>query len=263
MINRRKLFVTAFGTFAARPNLALGRARRRVTQGELDDSIALHRQWLDDRSLGRRANFESCDLSGLDFGINVEHQVVLRNADFTDADLNGIEGNDVNFQHASLQYANLAGSHLKAPVFSNATLNGADCRGVLWGSQSATTAFVAQQKRPEPAVFMNTLLSNAVFDRARIRGYFYDCSLAAASFEMTDLSQSHFAGPFGANRFAMARLIETSFRHTRIDGAVFRRAVIIRADFLGANLAPHIAHHLRERDVIHVSGRDEHVFIQS
>lgn len=263
MISRRKLFVTAFGTLAARPNLAMGRGRRRVTQGELDDAIALHRQWLDNRTLGRRANFASCDLAGLDFGVHAEHQVVLRNADFTDADLNGIQGNDVNFQHASLQYANLAESHLKAPVFSNATLNGADCRGVLWGSQSATTAFVTREKRPERAVFMNTSLSNAVFDRARIRGYFYDCSLAAASFEMTDLSQSEFAGPCGANRFAMARLIETSFRHAQIATAVFKRAVIIRADFLGANLAPSIAHHLRERDVIHVSGRDEHFFIQS
>lgn len=254
MISRRKLFVTAFGTLAAQPNLPMGRGRRRVTQGELDDAIALHRQWLDNRTLGRRANFASCDLSGLDFGVLAEHQVVLRNADFTDADLKGIKGNDINFQHASLQYANLAGSHLKAPIFSNAILNGADCRGVVWGS---TTAPDTQHAQQEHAVFMNTSLSEAVFDRARIRGYFYDCSLAAASFVTADLSQSQFAGPSGANRFAKARLIETSFRHTQIGMAVFQRAVIIKADFLGAKLAPHIAHHLRAREVIHVSSQRE------
>jgi hypothetical protein len=132
VINRRKLFVAAFGTVAALPNPAVSHGRRRVTQGELDDAVALHRLWLGDRTRGRRANFASCDLSGLDFGFNVPDQVVLRNADFTDADLNGIGGNDVNFHHASLQYANLAGSHLKAPIFSNAALNGADCRSVVW-----------------------------------------------------------------------------------------------------------------------------------
>jgi uncharacterized protein YjbI with pentapeptide repeats len=127
------------------------------------------------------------------------------------------------------------------------------------GSPSAETALVVGQAHPrEHAVFMNTSLSEAVFDRARIRGYFYDCSLAAASLAVTDLSQSQFAGPSGANRFGMARLIETSFRHTQISTAVFKRAVMVRVDFLGAMLAPQIAQHLRARDAIHVSDQDQH-----
>lgn len=257
MINRRKLFAAAFGTVATLPSPAVSHGRRRVTQGELDDAIVLHRLWLEDRTCGRRANFASCDLSGLDLGFCISDQVVLRNADFTDADLNGIGGNDVNFYHASLQYANLAGSHLKAPVFSNAVLNGADCRDVVWGWPSAGTALVAEQVQPSrQAVFMNALLSEAVFDHGRIRGYFYDCSLTGASLVATDLLQPLFVGPGGANRFAAARLIETSFRNTQIAEAAFKRAIIARADFLGAVLAPQSSHHLRTRDAIHVSDQN-------
>jgi uncharacterized protein YjbI with pentapeptide repeats len=81
----------------------------------------------------------------------------------------------------------------------------------------------------------------------------YDCSLTAASLVVTDLSQSQFTGPSGANLSGLARLIETSFRYTQISEAVFKRAVIARADFLGAILAPQIRHHLRARDAVHVS----------
>ncbi len=254
MIGRRRFLAAAFATLAPLPSQAVSHGRRRVTQDELDDAIALHRLWLEDRTRGRRANFASCDLSGLDFGFSAQGQVVLRNADFTGADLNSIGGNDVNFHHASLQYANLAGSHLKAPVFSNAVLNGADCRNVVWGWPSAGTALVPGPVQPsEHAVFMNASLAEAVFDHGRIRGYFYDCSLTAASLVVTDLSQSQFAGPSGANRFGRARLIETSFRYAQISTAVFEGAVIARTDFLGAILAPQIAHHLRARDAINVS----------
>lgn len=256
MINRRKLFAAAFGTLAVAPNPATSRGRR-VMQGELDDAVALHRVWLEDRTRGRRANFAYRNLSGLDFGFSIPDQIVLRNADFTGADLSGIGGNDVNFHHASLQYAKLTGSHLKAPVFSNAALNGADCGSVVWGWPSAGTAHVAGQALPlEQAVFMNTLLSEAVFDRARVRGFFYDCSLSAASFVTADLSRSEFSGPPGGNRFGRARLIETSFRDTQVSSAVFKRADIARADFIGAILAPEIAHHLRSRDAINVSDQN-------
>jgi uncharacterized protein YjbI with pentapeptide repeats len=260
MIGRRRLLAAAFGTLAAMPNPVVSHGRRRVMQDELDEAITLHRLWLEDRTRGRRANFASCDLSGLDFGFSVQDQVVLRNADFTGADLNGIGGNDVNFHHASLQYANLAGSQLKAPVFSNAVLNGADCRNVVWGWPSSGTALIAGQVQPsEDAVFMNASLGEAVFNHGRIRGYFYDCSLTAASLVMTDLSQSQFAGPSGANRFGRARLIETSFRYTQISTAVFKKAVIAGADFFGATLAPLVARDLRSHNIIHVSDQNKHV----
>src|SRR5471030_3031543 len=107
MLSRRSI-LKAVGTSAAAPLSmygshasaapAVNQGRRRVAQEELDEAIALHGMWTEDRNLGRRANFESCDLSGLDFGCNVEAQTVLCNADFTNADLSYIGGNDINFR---------------------------------------------------------------------------------------------------------------------------------------------------------------------
>jgi uncharacterized protein YjbI with pentapeptide repeats len=94
---------------------------------------------------------------------------------------------------------------------------------------------------------MNTSLSEAVFDDARVRGFFYDW---AASLVGTDLSHSQFVGPRGGNRFGRARLIETRFRYTKISTAVFKRAVMEKADFLGAVLAPEIAPHLTDRKIL-------------
>nr|WP_249146381.1 pentapeptide repeat-containing protein [Bradyrhizobium diazoefficiens] len=236
------------------PCPAIARGRRRVEQHELDVAIALHGLWLEDRSRGRRADFGRCDLSGLDFGLSARRQVVLRNADFTEADLTGITGNDVNFHQASLQYASLAFSRLKAPVFSNAVLSGAKCNSAVWGLPRFANAAAEGQTEPlEQAVFMNTSMVETVFDHARIRGYFYDCSFAAASLVSTDLQQSQFCGPNYANRFGASKLIGTSFRYTQISSAVFGRAVISRADFLGASLTPQIAHHLRTRDAINLT----------
>jgi uncharacterized protein YjbI with pentapeptide repeats len=97
---------------------------------------------------------------------------------------------------------------------------------------------------------MNTSLSEAVFDDARVRGFFYDCSLTAASLVGTDLSHSQFVGPRGGNRFGRARLIETRFHYTKISTAAFKRAVMEKADFLGAVLAPEIARHLTDRKIL-------------
>lgn len=92
MIGRRRFLAAAFATLAPLSSQAVSHGRRRVTQDELDEAIALHRLWLEDRTRGRRVNFASCDLSGLDFGFSAQGQVVLRNADFTGADLNSIGG---------------------------------------------------------------------------------------------------------------------------------------------------------------------------
>lgn len=106
---------------------------KRVTQSELDDAIELHSRWLNGDAHGRRAVFSNRDLSGLDFGRSRSELVVLRGADFTEADLTGIQGNEVNFHCASLQGARLSYSNLIAPIFSGATLRRAECKSVVWG----------------------------------------------------------------------------------------------------------------------------------
>ncbi|OSJ13748.1 hypothetical protein BST63_18870 [Bradyrhizobium canariense] len=249
MIARRSILAAgvALAAFHKSPKRS---SRRRVTQGELEEAKALHGLWLEGKSYGQRANFAYCDLSGLDFGSTAESQVVLRNADFTGADLSGVGGNDVNFHHASLQYASLVSSHFKSPVFSNAVLDGADCRNVHWGcSEKTIRVNLCEEDASKNAVFMNTSLAGTNFDYGRVKGYFYDCSFSSASFAGAQLSWSHFEGPVDGNRFDRAKLIDTSFRHTKISAATFRRATVTRADFYGAQLEPRIAHVLAALDV--------------
>lgn len=255
MIGRRAILATSLGALLGpTPSKAATIGdRRRISQAELDDAIDQHARWLDSRRFGYRANFSCCDLSGLDFGANNPNQVVLRGADFTEADLSGIQGNDLNFHHASFQYANLSRSHLKAPVFAGANLSNADCSNVAWGWPTPESELRAGKVRPsEQAVFMSASLSGVIFDQARVRGYFNDCSLTGASLALADFSQSEFAGNESFNRFAKARLIRTKFHLTTISSAMFSNAVIEIADFLGSQLHPRIAAHLLERDAINV-----------
>lgn len=83
------------------------------------------------------------------------------------------------------------------------------------------------------------------------RGYFNDCSLAGASLEVADYSQSEFAGSESFNRFACARLIRTKFQFATISSAIFNNAAVIKAvDFLGSKLHPDIVANLAGQDVI-------------
>jgi uncharacterized protein YjbI with pentapeptide repeats len=255
MIGRRAFFGASLGAALGDPrSLTAGhRVRRRVSQTELNDAIDQHARWLEDRARGRRASFACCDLSGLDFGATEPDQVLLRGADFTEADLRGIRGNDLNFHHASLHYANLSHSHLKAPVFGGAILRNADCRDIVWGWPTRETPRPASKvAASEMAVFMSTCLAGANFDQARVRGYFHDCSLNDASLVLADFSQSEFAGTEESNRFRGARLIRTNLQFASIDSARLDKALIREADFLGARLHPRIAAHLLGRDARNV-----------
>lgn len=228
-------------------------ARRRITQSELDHAIQGHVLWLGNRDKGQRANFSRCNLSGLDFGSQRKEQVVLRGADFTEADLSGIQGNDINFHCASFQYADLSWSELKAPVFSGALLCNVDCSAAVWGwPERSAPLRPGSVYAEETAVFMHTYLAQTKFDRARVRGYFSDCSLCEASLVDADFSQSDFAGSYSDNSFAGAKLVRTKFHYASIASARFKRSVIEGADFLSAELKPQIAQLLSERHALNV-----------
>jgi len=259
MIARRLLLLAFPGSLGAclgtfLPSApAVHRRGRPISQQALNDALAVHARWQEDAGCGRRADFAGRDLSGLDFGIDNPEQVQLRGADFTQADLSGIRGNDVNFYHASLQHANLSHSHLKAPVFRGAILHHADCSDAVWGwPAQATPLRSGKIAASDRAVFMSTCLQEANLDRARVRGYFNDCSLSGASLVSADFSQSEFSGIESYNRFAGARLIGTKFHNASVGSARLDRAIIDGADFLGAQLHPRIVAHLRGRDAMNV-----------
>jgi len=218
--------------------------RRRVTQSELDDAIEQHHRWLEEPAIGRRACFPNCDLSGLTFNTSGDKLVSLRGADFTEADLSGIVGGDINFHRASLQCANLSHSELRAPIFSGATLWRAICNDAVWGWATCSASVLPDDRAiAETACFMHTDFRYAEINRARVRGYFFDASLQDASLVDADLSFSVFAGRTfeSETSFAGARLIRTNFRNATITAARFKSAVIQNANFAGATLEPDVA----------------------
>ena len=75
--------------------------KRRVSQGELETAIELHAYWMTNDPRGKRAAFSNCDLSGRDFMTDRTEIINLHGADFTEADLIFVTGNEVNFRHAS------------------------------------------------------------------------------------------------------------------------------------------------------------------
>lgn len=230
--------------------------RRRIRQSELDDAIVQHGRWLEDRAFGRRANFACCDLSGLDFGKSNPELVLLRAADFTEADLSHVRGNLINFSYASFRYASLSHSQIREPCFRGNDLTNADCANAVWGWSDGEVA------APDPSKaglsggwFAATLLRGVNFNGARVRADFFDCSLSRASLCDADFSCSNFHGySLGPqNHFNRAKLVRTKFHHARVSAALFGDAIIEGADFLGADLQYRIAEHLRQRQALNVS----------
>lgn len=214
------------------PTVSTGH-RRRVGQSELEAAIALHASWLEDDSLGARAVFSDCDLSGLDF-LSCSPQIIdLRGSDFTAADLSGTTANQISFHRASLQSARLSSSQLKLPIFCGATLRRTLCNDVVWGWPSPLTMVppsLIDGWSPR-ATFMETDLSFSNFGNARVMGFFSGTRFSSSSLENADLSYSDFAGIkyVCENSFAKSALNRTIFKHASIEGTNFRFAIFARS----------------------------------
>ncbi len=178
---------------------------RRITQSQLEEAIERHSLWLQGNIRGSRAVFTRCDLSGLSLRQVGSRQINLTGADFSEADLSGIVGDDVNFHLAALLNTRLSWSILNAPVFSGAALRGARCDHVIWGwGHASDGSSQLGLKYPDLiAVFINTYLAYGTFDHSRIRGYFSGTTLHDSSMSLADFSYSDFAG--------VRAICETSF----------------------------------------------------
>jgi uncharacterized protein YjbI with pentapeptide repeats len=244
----RRRFIQLLGGFAgALPSaravcspLVPKEYKRRISQRELEDGIELHARWLKAADRGVRAVFSDCDLSGRDFLSDTPDIVDLRGSDFTEADLSAVTGNQVSFHRASLQGARLSWSHLKLPIFCDATLRRAFCDNVLWGwpSQSSFEPPAEGAYCRPRATFINTDLSLTNFDDARVIGYFSGTRFGNASLRRTDLSHSSFAGrkAFCETSFSGSDLIRTNFQYASIDAITFRLARLIDVDFSFADI---------------------------
>ena len=99
-----------------------------MTQTELDEVLRLHKQWINHKAGGKRANLRYADLTDAD----------LRSADLTGADLTG----------ADLRRANLTGADLRSAYLTGADLRYADLTGADLRSANLTDADLYKTSLP-------------------------------------------------------------------------------------------------------------------
>ena len=89
------------------------------TKEEFKKLLADHAKWVQNATLGKRADLRNADLSGAS----------LRNANLSDANLSGANLWSANLWSANLRNANLSGADLSGADLSGADLSGADLSG--------------------------------------------------------------------------------------------------------------------------------------
>ena len=111
-----------------------------MTAKELKKVIGAHKKWLDGEGReGRRADFSNADLHGVNLrradlqgadlrGANLRG-VDLRNANLRSSEMWNADLRGANLQHADLQYADLHGVKLRGADLQGADLRNADLRG--------------------------------------------------------------------------------------------------------------------------------------
>lgn len=97
----------------------------RPTQEELNKILALHKEWLVDKSKGQRANLPGANLPGANLSDANLWGVNLPGADLRGADLSGANLSRTDLSGADLRGANLWGVNLSGANLSFANLRGA------------------------------------------------------------------------------------------------------------------------------------------
>lgn len=245
-VTRRSFFnrmTVAFAPFAGL-SFAPGHSKasiRKVSQDELTSAIADHAAWLDAEGQGRRAVFNNCDLSGLDFGSHVDSLISLRGADFSGSDMTGVTGRDVGFLRASLHGAILSWSRFERVTFSYASLRRAKCDNIVWGWDQDGLRQPAQVEPGYASDFQHTDAGMAEFTRAKIRGFFWESCFTGAKLTEADFSYSYFCGEgFSETTFHAAELTSAKFRCTKLSHVKFSCANCTETDFENADIGPRV-----------------------
>lgn len=245
-VTRRSFFnnmttaVASFTGFGFAPGHSKA-STRKVSQDELTNAIADHAAWLEDGEQGQRAVFSNCDLSGLDFGSDVDSLINLRGADFSGSDMTGVTGRDVSFLRAAFHGTILSCSRFEQVIFSYASLRRARCDNVVWGWDHVS---LNQPVRVEPGYasdFQHTDAGMADFTQAKIRGFFWESCFTGARLTGADFSYSQFCGVgFSETTFHAAELTSAKFRCTKLSHVKFSRANCAEIDFANADIGPRV-----------------------
>ena len=101
---------------------------RTISNKELNEILEKHKDWLNNKEGGKRADLRDADLSHVNlYGADL-HNVILRGADLTDAILRGANLSIADLRCANLQGANLSRADLQCAILRDANLSRVDLR---------------------------------------------------------------------------------------------------------------------------------------
>ena len=99
-----------------------------MTQEKLNEILAAHKLWLDDKGGGIRANLRGADLRWANLSVADLSRANLSGADLSGANLSGANLRGADLRWANLSVANLSRADLSRADLSGAGLSGADLR---------------------------------------------------------------------------------------------------------------------------------------
>jgi uncharacterized protein YjbI with pentapeptide repeats/RimJ/RimL family protein N-acetyltransferase len=193
-----------------------------------------------------RTSFRGADLAGANLKGAIVQEVDFTGANLTGANATHLRGlgrfgaDSVEFDGASLRYADLTGSHFRDSSFVNVDFTRADLREVVFnstdlrdadftGADLYRTRFNLCERKGAlglPAERLKAVLAGE--SRESLRGLdFSNLELDGVDLSGRDLE--------GAN-FADASLATTSFRGASLDGCDFSKAYVTGADFTSTTL---------------------------
>ncbi|MGP0566784.1 MULTISPECIES: pentapeptide repeat-containing protein [unclassified Nitrospina] len=173
----------------------------------------------------------------------VSHRTLLKNADFTKAQLN-----QVNFSSADLEGTRFNISKIEGSIFSNASLLRADF------SESMISDSIFQKARMDSTQFVRTEMKNIHFNDAHLaQTVFQNAYLTDVQFKGADLSHSSFAETdfenvdfshailegtdLSGNNFYGVTFENTSMAYALLNLADLTESTALDTDFSGADLS--------------------------
>ena len=182
-----------------------------MTQEKLNEILAAHKLWLDDKGGGIRANLRGADLRWANLSVADLSRANLSGADLSGANLSGANLRGADLRWANLSVANLSRADLSRADLSWAGLSGADLR---WANLSGADLSRADLSGAD--------LSGANLSGANLRGADLRwANLSVANLSRADLSRAdlrradlRWANLSGADLMSSINFLEAHFERT-------------------------------------------------
>lgn len=193
----------------------------RMTQGQLDELVTLHENFILGRRGGRRALIKRADLSGLSISFKN-----MRGADFSGCYMRNMDLTNTSFQEATLYACDISYSNLSNTSFNRADLRGtrienanmagvdlerADLRGGALTSNG-------EYAKPQPVNFRGANLTGArMVESLAFNADFSDAIMTNTNFKGADLRGVRFMG---------ADLTGSNLEGVRMEGANLTNTIL-------------------------------------